>query len=65
MNKAIGNAKSNAYRSAIRKGFSEKEARKKGESAANAKKAELLLMGRCPYTRSPPGSHDTLMPETT
>ena len=47
---AIRSAKSNAYKSAIKKGFSEKEARKKGESAANAKKAELLSMDRCPYT---------------
>ncbi len=46
--RAISNAKSNAYRSALNKGFSEKEARKKGESAADAKKAELLSMRRCP-----------------
>ncbi|WBA86234.1 hypothetical protein [Endozoicomonas sp. GU-1] len=46
--RAISNAKSNAYRVALKKGFSEKEARKKGESAANAKKAELLSVGRCP-----------------
>ncbi|MBO9496467.1 hypothetical protein J7438_20625 [Thalassotalea sp. G20_0] len=47
--RAISNAKSNAYRSALKKGFSEKEARKKGESAANAKKRELLLMDLCTY----------------
>ncbi|MGO0306513.1 hypothetical protein ACTL6P_07845 [Endozoicomonas acroporae] len=47
--RAISNAKSNAYRVALKKGFSEKEARKKGESAANAKKTELLSMGLCPH----------------
>ncbi len=46
--RAISNAKSNAYRVALNTGFSEKEARKKGESAADAKKAELLSVGRCP-----------------
>lgn len=39
--RAIRNARSNAYKSAIRKGFSEKLAREKGELAANAKRAEL------------------------
>ncbi len=46
--RAVANAKSNACRSALKKGFSEKEAKKIGESAANAKKAELLSVGRCP-----------------
>ncbi len=39
--KAIRNARSNAYTSAIRKGFSETLAREKGELAAKAKRAEL------------------------
>ncbi|USE36943.1 hypothetical protein [Endozoicomonas sp. SCSIO W0465] len=38
---AIINARASAYRSAIKKGFSEEAAREKGESAANAKKAKL------------------------
>ncbi|MGI2029566.1 hypothetical protein [Endozoicomonas acroporae] len=39
--RAIRNARSNTYKSAIRKGFSEKLAREKGELAAKAKRAEL------------------------
>ena len=39
--RAISNAKSNAYHSALKKGFDEKKARKKGELAANNKRAEL------------------------
>lgn len=41
ISRAISNAKSNTYHSALRKGFDEKEARKKGELAANNKRAEL------------------------
>lgn len=41
ISRAISNAKSNAYHSALRKGFDEKEARKEGELAANNKRAEL------------------------
>ena len=40
---AIRNARSNGYRKAIRHGFSEEVARKKGELAANNKRAELSL----------------------
>ncbi|WP_257294021.1 hypothetical protein [Endozoicomonas sp. YOMI1] len=39
--KTINNARSNTYQSAIKKGFSEEVARKKGDLAANVKKAEL------------------------
>ena len=41
ISRAISNAKSNAYRSALRRGFDEREAREKGELAANSKRAEL------------------------
>ncbi|USE35587.1 hypothetical protein [Endozoicomonas sp. SCSIO W0465] len=42
--RTIINARSNAYRAALQKGFSEEVARKKGESAANARRAELSLV---------------------
>ena len=41
ISRAISNTKSNAYHSALRRGFDEREARKKGELAANSKRAEL------------------------
>ena len=41
ISRAISNTKSNAYHSALRKGFDEKQARKQGELAANNKRAEL------------------------
>ena len=44
LRQAICNAKSNTYQSAIRKGFSKKEARKQGELAANNKREELSSM---------------------
>lgn len=44
LRQAISNAKANAYRSAIRKGFSEKAARQQGELAANNKREELSSM---------------------
>ena len=40
---AIRSARSNGYRKALRDGFSEEVARKKGELAANKKRAELSL----------------------
>ncbi|MBO9480585.1 hypothetical protein [Salinisphaera sp. G21_0] len=52
--KAICNARSNAYRAALKKGFSEKVAREKGELAANAKKAELSITSLSSYAFTPP-----------
>ncbi|WP_422463356.1 hypothetical protein [Endozoicomonas sp. ALB115] len=51
--KAICNAKSNAYRAALKKGFSEKVAREKGELAANAKKTELSSLPSLPPPSAP------------
>ncbi|WBA80503.1 hypothetical protein [Endozoicomonas sp. GU-1] len=51
--KAICNARSNAYKAAIKKGFSEKLAREKGELAANAKKAELSSLPSLPPPSAP------------
>lgn len=51
--KAICNAKSNAYKAALKKGFSEKVAREKGELAANAKKAELSSLPSLPPPSAP------------
>lgn len=44
LRQAICNAKANAYRSAIKKGFSEKEARKQGELAADKKREKSSSM---------------------
>ncbi|MGI2026134.1 hypothetical protein [Endozoicomonas acroporae] len=51
--RAICNARSNAYKVALKKGFSEKVAREKGELAANAKKAELSSRPSLPPPSAP------------
>lgn len=48
----ICNAKSNAYRKALRKGMSEKMARQEGQLAADKKKAELLSVSPPSTTQS-------------
>ena len=50
MVRAISNAKSNTYRSALKKGISDKVARQLGELAANAIRAEFVLT---PGTKQP------------
>ncbi|MGO0308272.1 hypothetical protein ACTL6P_17000 [Endozoicomonas acroporae] len=52
--RAICNARSNAYKTALKKGSSEKVAREKGELAANAKKAELSSRPSLPPPSAPP-----------
>lgn len=47
LRQAICNANANTYRSAIKKGFSEKAARTQGELAANNKREELSSMLSC------------------
>ena len=44
LNRAIANARSIACRAALRKGFSEKEAKEQGKLAADKKRAEISLM---------------------
>lgn len=48
MKRAIINARFIAYKSALKKGFSEEAARQKGELAANAKRAKLLSASSSP-----------------
>ncbi|WP_209276637.1 hypothetical protein [Thalassotalea sp. G20_0] len=52
--KAICNARSNAYRAALKKGFSEKVAREKGELAANVKKQNYHHFPLFPGLQPPP-----------